>query len=64
MEIAIEAPGDSELQRALMFDPRFHDATALVDELPVALLPHEHLGRIAALVSDTSAPLRHSRTTR
>jgi MoxR-like ATPase len=57
MEIAVEAPVDRELQRTLMFDPRFHDATALVDELPVALLPHEHLGRIAALVQ------RHVRAT-
>jgi len=27
MEIAIEAPVERELQRTLMFDPRFHDAT-------------------------------------
>jgi MoxR-like ATPase len=50
MEIGIEAPSEAELQRALMFEPRFHDATALVEELPAALLPHEQLGRIAALI--------------
>jgi MoxR-like ATPase len=57
MEIAIEAPGDAELQRALMFDPRFHDTTALVEELPAGLLPHAELGRIAALIQ------RHVRAT-
>jgi len=57
MEIGIEAPSDSELQRTLMFDPRFHDATALVEELPAGLLPHSDLGRIAALIQ------RHVRAT-
>jgi len=57
MEIPIEAPSEPELQRALMFDPRFHDTTELVDELPAGLLPHAELGRIAALIQ------RHVRAT-
>jgi MoxR-like ATPase len=57
MEIAIEPPADPAVQRALMFDPRFHDTAALVDELPPALLPHGDLGAIAALIQ------RHVRAT-
>jgi MoxR-like ATPase len=57
MEIGIEAPSDPAMQRALMFDPRYHDATALIEEVPAALLPHAELGRIAALIQ------RHVRAT-
>jgi MoxR-like ATPase len=50
MEIAIDAPAAPELQRELMFDPRYHDTAALVAEVPAALLPYVELGRIAGLV--------------
>src|SRR5262245_37238211 len=50
MEIGIEAPGEVELQRRLMFDTRFHDTTSLVEEVPSALLSHTDLAGVAALI--------------
>ncbi|MBN9203803.1 AAA family ATPase [Methylibium petroleiphilum] len=50
MEITIDAPASDEDRRALMFDPRFHDTDALIDELPAGMLPYRELPAVAAAV--------------
>jgi MoxR-like ATPase len=50
LEVAIDPPADRDQRRALMFDPRFHDADALIDALPGALLPHTELGDVGAAI--------------
>lgn len=58
MEISVEAPQLHELQRALMFDPRFHDVDALVGGLPEGLIAHDQLNAVAvAIQSDVRAEL-------
>ncbi|MEN8260382.1 MAG: MoxR family ATPase, partial [Pseudomonadota bacterium] len=48
MELRIETPEDPALQRALMFEPRFHDVDALIKTLRVGILPYQELNGIAA----------------
>ncbi len=50
MEITIDAPEGEADRRALIFEPRFHDADALIGQLPAAVLPYQELGDIAAAV--------------
>jgi len=50
MEVLIEAPGDPALQRALMFDPRFHDVTSLIERVEPGVVPYAELNTIAALI--------------
>lgn len=50
MEITIDAPADPADRRALMFDPRFHDADALVASLAPAMLPYAELNAVGAIV--------------
>lgn len=62
MELRIEAPHDPDLQRALMFDPRFHDVDALIAGIEAGVLPHEQLGTIAPLIQgavQSSPALEH-----
>lgn len=47
MEIAIETPSDRETRRALAFDPRFHDADALVESVLANVVDHRQLGFVA-----------------
>lgn len=48
MEIAVGLPDDLKVQRALMFDTRFHAVDALIDSLEAGLLPYAELNGIAA----------------
>jgi MoxR-like ATPase len=50
MEITIDAPQDDETRRALVFDPRFHDAERLVGDLAPAMVPHRELNSAAELI--------------
>lgn len=50
MEVTIEPPESADDRRALMFDPRFHDADALIERLPPGLLPYRQLGDVAAAI--------------
>lgn len=47
MEITIETPRDPAIRSALMCDPRFHNADALIASLPQAILPHRELNAVA-----------------
>jgi MoxR-like ATPase len=46
-EVTIDPPASDDDRRALMFDTRFHDADALVDALPAALVDHRELAAVA-----------------
>jgi MoxR-like ATPase len=50
MEIPVSMPSSEADQLALMFEPRFHDADALIEALPSAVLNYQHLGDIAAQI--------------
>ncbi|MBX9965796.1 MAG: MoxR family ATPase [Burkholderiales bacterium] len=50
MEVGIEAPSDEADQFALMFDTRFHDVDALIDNVPEALVDYRALNDIAATI--------------
>jgi MoxR-like ATPase len=50
MEVTIEPPESADDRRALMFDPRFHDADALIERLPAGLLPYRELGDVASAI--------------
>ncbi len=49
-EVALEVPADEASQRALIFDPRFHDADALVGEVGAGVLPYQQLNVVAAAI--------------
>ncbi|MGH8535602.1 MAG: AAA family ATPase [Gammaproteobacteria bacterium] len=48
MEIAMELPEDTEIRRALIFDPRFHDVDKLLGEVDHGILPYSELNEFAA----------------
>ena len=50
MEVLVEAPGDAGIQRDLMFDPRFHDVGALLQEMDEAVVPYQELNEIGAAI--------------
>jgi MoxR-like ATPase len=50
MEIGVEIPAAADVRRALIFDPRYHDADALVMALDEAVLDHRGLNAAAAAI--------------
>jgi MoxR-like ATPase len=50
MELHIETPRDPELQRALMFDPRFHDTDRLIEAVAPGALPYREIADIARAI--------------
>lgn len=50
MELTIRMPAEHELQRQLMFDPRFFDVEALIEQLKPAVLPFTQLNSVSALI--------------
>lgn len=50
MEVNIDPPSDEADRRALMFDARFHDADALIAQLPEGVLPYRELGAVSAAI--------------
>lgn len=51
-EVQIETPEDAALRTALIFDPAYHDADALVARVPEAILPYTELNVIAGLIQE------------
>jgi MoxR-like ATPase len=49
-EIGMTAPADAATQRALLFDPAFHDTDALVARVQPGLLRHDELNTVAAAI--------------
>lgn len=50
MEILIEIPPDSALQRRLLFDPKFHDVDQLLAGIETDVLRYQELSTIGALI--------------
>jgi MoxR-like ATPase len=50
MELHIETPKDPELQRALMFDPRFHDVDRLIEAVRPGILPYRDIPDLARVI--------------
>lgn len=50
MEIPIAMPESTEDRRALMFEPRFHDPDALIENLPKTVIDYRQLERLAARI--------------
>jgi MoxR-like ATPase len=50
MEIAINTPADNDIRRDLAFDPRFHDADALIAEVPEGILDHRALAAVGRII--------------
>jgi MoxR-like ATPase len=60
MEINIETPGDNEIRRDLAFNPRYHDADALIDAVPEGIVDYRALGDVGRAIQSgvkTSAAL-------
>ena len=50
MEISIDTPNDRELQRDLMFNQRFHNVDALINNLQAGLVPYAELNSVAEAI--------------
>jgi MoxR-like ATPase len=50
MELHIETPQEPELQRALMFDPRFHDTDRLIEAVQPGTLPYRDIADMARVI--------------
>ncbi len=50
MEISIDAPTERELQRDLMFNTRFQDTDALIQNLPSGVVAYDELNQLAAAI--------------
>ncbi|MGR8950249.1 MAG: AAA family ATPase [Gammaproteobacteria bacterium] len=50
MELNIALPEDLQVQRDLMFDPRFFDVDALIGGLKKGVVPYDRLNEISALI--------------
>lgn len=62
MEVHVGTPEDPELQRALMFEPRFHEVDRLIEVVRPGLLPYRELPDIARLIQtevQASEALQH-----
>ena len=55
MEIPVEAPTSTEQMEGLMFDPRFHDADALVRAVPTDLIDPTRLDDLSVTLQDSIA---------
>jgi MoxR-like ATPase len=52
MEILIETPDDDEIRRDLAFDPRFHDADALIASVPEGIVDHRALAGVGRAIQE------------
>lgn len=50
MEVVIDTPDDPDLRLELMFDPRFHDAEALIQTVSPGVVQHRELNTVAAVI--------------
>ncbi len=49
-EIGMAVPAEAEIRRALIFDPAFHDADALIERVGQNVVPYQDLNGVAALI--------------
>ena len=52
MEISIETPQETEIQKALMFDPKFHDVDSLIKTVPDSVLPFKELNKVVKVIKE------------
>jgi MoxR-like ATPase len=52
MELSIETPGDMEVRRDLAFNPRFHDADALIGSVPEGIIDHRALADVSRVIQN------------
>ena len=50
MELHIETPADLNMQRQLMFDPKFHDVDRLIDSIRPGILPYAQINDIGRAI--------------
>jgi len=55
MELRIETPQDSALQKDLMFNARFHDVDRLIETVKPGILPHRELNAISRTIQQRIA---------
>ncbi len=53
MEISVEAPDDPEICRQLIFNPRFHNVDALVEQVEPGVLDYRALSEIGPRIQRT-----------
>lgn len=53
MELSVTTPDDREVQRALMFDPRFHDVDVLLESVTANILPYQALNGAARMIQES-----------
>jgi MoxR-like ATPase len=49
-ELNMSKPTDRAIRRGLVFETAFHDADALIEQIPAAMLPSDQLNTIGALI--------------
>jgi MoxR-like ATPase len=49
-ELSMQMPAEADVQRALVFDPAFHDADALVARVTEGVVPYDRIGVAAAAI--------------
>ena len=52
MEISISAPNDNEMRRRLVFDPRFHEAESLLDEVGPGALDFREIPGVSRVIQE------------
>jgi MoxR-like ATPase len=53
MEINIETPADNDVRRDLAFNPRYHDADALIEDVPDGIVDHHALGDVGRAIQSS-----------
>jgi MoxR-like ATPase len=59
MEISVEAPDDAEICRQLIFDPRFHDVDALVDQVAPGVLDYRAVSEVGPRIQRAVKSSQH-----
>ena len=54
MEVPVQAPDDRQLRRELIFNPRFHDVDALIEQVAEGVLDHTALNAVAVQIQEHS----------
>ncbi len=52
MEISIETPAESTIQKDLIFNNKFYDVDSLIHNVPSAVIPYDELNDIATKIQD------------
>jgi MoxR-like ATPase len=50
LEVTMETPPENDLRRQLIFDPRFHDVDALLQEVTPGVLPYAELNTVGEMI--------------